>query len=133
MSNPKSSKHDGSTFDSFLEEENLLEEIEAVAMKRVIAWQLLEAMKLKHVTKKEMARHLKTSRSQIDRLLDPEYVEISLETVSKAARAVGKRIQVQFVDASPAKRKAQAPAKKPSRGVRGAGSKNRLARAIAAV
>ena len=133
MRNPKATKHDGSTFDSFLEEENLLEEVEAVAMKRVIAWQLLEAMKVKRVTKKEMARHLKTSRSQIDRLLDPGYVEISLETVSKAAHALGKRIQVQFEDATPAKRKAQTPARKPTRGFRGVSSKSKHVPAVAAV
>jgi antitoxin HicB len=98
MSSAKGIDHSGSTFDSFLQEENLLDDAEAVAMKRVIAWQLQEAMKARRITKKRMATHMKTSRSQIDRLLDPGYVGISLETVSKAASVVGKRLQVQFVD-----------------------------------
>jgi predicted XRE-type DNA-binding protein len=98
MSSAKGIDHSGSTFDSFLQEENLLDDAEAVAMKRVIAWQLQEAMKARRITKKRMATDMKTSRSQIDRLLDPGYVGISLETVSKAASVLGKRLQVQFVD-----------------------------------
>lgn len=101
--------HSGSTFDSFLQEEDLLEQSEAVAIKRVIAWQLEQAMKKKSVTKQAMARHLNTSRSQIDRLLDPRYVGISLETMSRAAHAVGKRVQIQFVDPPGTRRKRSVP------------------------
>jgi antitoxin HicB len=90
--------HTGSTFDSFLEEENLLKETEAVAFKRVIAWQLRAAMNAKHVSKTQMARHLNTSRSQVDRLLDPVYVGVSIGTVAKAARAVGKAFRFEFVE-----------------------------------
>ncbi len=89
----------GSSFDAFLEEEGLLEEVEAVAMKRVLAWQLQEAMKSKGLTKQRMARELNTSRSQVDRLLDPEYTGIGLNAVSRAAHALGKRIAIELVDA----------------------------------
>jgi antitoxin HicB len=98
MSQAKQFDHSGSSFDSFLEEEGLLQDVETMAMKRVIAWELQNAMKLGKVTKQRMAARLKTSRSQIDRLLDPEYVGVGLDTVSKAAHALGKRVSIQFVD-----------------------------------
>ena len=92
--------HTGSSFDSFLEEEGIREEVEAVAIKRVIAWQLSQAMKAGHVTKKEMAERIGTSRSQLDRLLDPENGAVHLQTIARAARAVGKRLRVEMVDAA---------------------------------
>jgi len=67
----KNDKHSGSSFDDFLEEEGILEEVEAVAIKRVLAWQLAEEMRKTGTTKKATALRLKTSRSQLDRLLDP--------------------------------------------------------------
>src|SRR5207302_7384994 len=79
--------HTGSAFDSFLAEENLLEEAEAVALKRVIAWQLKTAMNTKHVSKTQLAQQLHTSRSQVNRLLDPAYVGVSIGRVAQAARA----------------------------------------------
>src|SRR5450631_1191064 len=98
MSKAKHFDHSGSSFDSFLEEENLLQDVETVALKRVIAWELQTAMKSEKVTKRHMATRLKTSRSQIDRLLDPEYVGIGLDKVSQAAHALGKRVRIEFVD-----------------------------------
>ena len=92
--------HSGSTFDSFLEEEGIREEVDAVAIKRVIAWQLSEAMKAGNVTKKQMADRIGTSRSQLDRLLDPENSAVHLQTIAKAARAVGKRLRIEMVDAA---------------------------------
>jgi antitoxin HicB len=92
--------HSGSTLDSFLQEEGILEEVEAVAIKRVIAWQLTEAMKAAKVSKKAMAERLGTSRSQLDRLLDPENGAVHLQTIAKAARAVGKRLRIEMVDAA---------------------------------
>lgn len=92
--------HSGSSFDSFLEEEGILEEVESIAIKRVIAWQLSEAMKAGKITKKKMAERLGTSRSQLDRLLDPENNAVHLQTIAKAARAVGKRLRVEMVDAA---------------------------------
>jgi hypothetical protein len=92
--------HSGSTFDSFLEEEGFLDEVEATAIKRVIAWQLAEAMKAGHISKKAMAGRMGTSRSQLDRLLDPKNSAVHLETIARAARAVGKRLRIEMVDAA---------------------------------
>jgi len=83
--------HSGSTFDSFLEEEGIREETEAVAIKRVLAWQLEQAMQKQRKTKRAMAKQLHTSRSQLDRLLDPRNVSVTLDTITRAARALSKR------------------------------------------
>jgi antitoxin HicB len=91
--------HSGSTFQSFLEEEGIRDEVEAVAIKRVIAWQFEEAMRRKKKSKTAMARELRTSRTQLDRLLDPGNTAVSLETIARAARALGKRIEIQILDA----------------------------------
>jgi len=88
----------GSSFDSFLEEEGIREEVEAVALKRVLAWQLEQAMRDQQKTKESMARHLKTSRSQLDRLLDPRNVSVTLSTISRAARVLGKRLVIGIAD-----------------------------------
>jgi predicted XRE-type DNA-binding protein len=93
--------HSGSSFDSFLDEEGIREEIEAVAIKRVLAWQLENAMRKLRKTKQAMARELHTSRSQLDRLLDPRNVAISLDTITRAAKVLGKRLTVRITDAKP--------------------------------
>lgn len=90
----KTDQHTGSSFDSFLEEEGTLDETEAVAAKRVIAWQLAQEMEQQHITKQAMAATLHTSRSQIDRLLDPANASIHLTTLARAAHAVGMRIKI---------------------------------------
>jgi DNA-binding Xre family transcriptional regulator len=92
--------HSGSSFDSFLEEEGILDEVDAAAIKRVIAWQLAEAMKASKISKKNMAERMGTSRSQLDRLLDPENSSVHLQTIARAARAVGKRLRMEMVDAA---------------------------------
>jgi len=94
-------RHDysGSSFDEFLDEQGIREEVEAVATKRVLAWQLEQAMKQQQKTKQAMARELHTSRSQLDRLLDPQNTAVSLETITRAAKILGKRIIVQIADA----------------------------------
>ena len=99
MSSTKRFDHSGSAFDSFLEEEGVLAEAEAVALKRVIAWQIEQAMAAKRITKNVMAKRLSTSRTQIDRLLDPSHVGVSIETIARAAKAVGKRVTFQILDA----------------------------------
>ena len=91
--------YSGSTFDNFLEEEGIREEVEAVAIKRVLAWQLEQAMQEQQKTKKAMAKQLHTSRSQLDRLLDPRNVSVTLDTISRAARALGKRVIIRVTDA----------------------------------
>lgn len=90
-------KHLGSTLDSFLEEEGILDEATARAQKMVLAYQLAEAMKLKKISKSEMARRMNTSRSQIDNLLDPDNNRFRIDTAQKAAAALGKTLIVRLV------------------------------------
>jgi len=90
--------HSGSSFDSFLEEAGIKAEVEAVAIKRVLAWQLERAMKVQQKTKRAMAKELRTSRSQLDRLLDPRNVSVTLDTITRAARALGKRVVIRIAD-----------------------------------
>ena len=87
----------GPTFDDFLKEDGTYESTQAVAIKRVLAWQIGQAMERKHITKAEMARRMDTSRSQLDRLLDPESNSVTLETLTRAARAVGRQVRVELV------------------------------------
>jgi hypothetical protein len=100
----KRTNHSGSSFDSFLEEEGIREEVEAVAIKRVLAWQLEQAMRKQQKTKQAMARQLHTSRSQLDRLLDPRNISVTLDTITRAARALGKRVIIRVADVKAAKR-----------------------------
>lgn len=87
----------GDTLDDFLEEEGLLAEAEAVAIKRVIAYQISLLMDEQQLSKSEMARRMQTSRAAVDRLLDPENESATLTTLEKAALAVGKRLEVALV------------------------------------
>ncbi len=100
---PKTSEeifdHSGSSFGSFLDEEGIREEVESIAVKRVLAWQLERAMRRSQKTKRAMARELRTSRSQLDRLLDPRNVSVSLDTITRAARVLGKRVVIRIADA----------------------------------
>jgi hypothetical protein len=90
--------HSGSTFVSFLEQEGIREEVEAVAIKRVLAWQLEQAMQEQRKTKQSLAKKLRTSRSQLDRLLDPRNVSVTIGTIARAARALGKRVIIRVAD-----------------------------------
>ena len=87
----------GSSFEDFLTEEGTLEETTAVAVKRVLAWQLEQAMEQQHITKKQMAEAMETSRSQLDRILDPDNVRIQLDTMMKAARVLGRKVRIELV------------------------------------
>ncbi len=87
----------GSNFDDFLVDEGLLEEVEAVAVKRVLAIQIKEMMKAQNISKAEMARRMKTSRAALERLLDPENRSVTLNTMDKAARSLGKRIRLTLI------------------------------------
>ena len=91
------SKHRGSTLDSFLGEEGVLGEMQAKAIKEVIAWQLGEAMRQQGLSKSGLARLMHTSRTQVDRVLDPESGNVTLETLQKAAAVVGRRVELQLV------------------------------------
>ena len=87
----------GSSFDSFLKEEGIYEEVTAGAVKRIIASQILQAMKAGQISKSEMARRMNTSRTQLRRLLDPQHTKIRLDTLYKAARAVGREVKLELV------------------------------------
>ena len=84
--------HVGSSLDSLLEEDGLLEEVTALAIKRSLALQLLHAMKTQKITKSEMARRMRTSASQLERILDPSNDRVQLDTLLKAAAAVGRKL-----------------------------------------
>ncbi len=84
----------GSDFDNFLTEEGLLEDVENVAVKRVLAFQIKEMMEVQKLTKAEMARRMRTSRAALERLLDPENRSVTLNTMDKAARSLGKRLRL---------------------------------------
>lgn len=92
--------HTGSSLDSLLDEDGLVGEVEAAAIKKVIAWQLAEIMREQGLTKKVMAERMGTSRSQLDRLLDPGNPNVHLATIAKAARVAGKRLRIEMVDAA---------------------------------
>jgi antitoxin HicB len=94
----RANKHIGSNFDEFLKEEGILEEAQAAAVKKVVAYQILKIMKEKHISKSKMTRrmHIK-SRTQLNRLLDPNNSSVTLLTLEKAANALGKRLEVQLV------------------------------------
>ena len=91
-----SKKHMGSSIDDFLKEEGVFEEAQAQAVKEVVAWQLAQAMKEKKISKNRMATLLKTSRTQVDRLLDARN-DITLSSLERAAAMVGRRVTIRLV------------------------------------
>ena len=97
MANKKSSRI-GSSFDDFLAEESLLDKATAAAQKRVLAWQVADAMKKRRLSKAALAGRMRTSRSALDRLLDPDNASVTLATLGRAAAALGKRLRVEMVD-----------------------------------
>lgn len=92
-------KHRGSGLDDFLAQEGVLETFEARAIKEVIAFELAEAMRAQKMTKKALAEKLATSRTQIDRLLDPAAENITIHTLQRAAAMVGRKIKIELVAA----------------------------------
>jgi len=89
-------RHVGSSLDDFLKEEGIFEETQAQAIKEVVAWQLAEAMKAHSISKARMATLLKTSRSQVDRLLDAQS-DVTLSSLQRAAALVGRKVQIELV------------------------------------
>ena len=87
----------GSAFDDFLKDAGTYEATQAVAIKRVLAWQIEKAMKQQDLTQAEMARRMETSRSQLDRLLDPDSDSVTLDTLTRAARAIGRQVKLELV------------------------------------
>jgi antitoxin HicB len=92
--NPRS----GSNFDDFLNEEGLYDEVTAKALKRAISEQLKEGMVANRITKVAMAARMETSRTQVDRLLDPDNLKIQFDSLVKAATAIGKHVEIRLVD-----------------------------------
>ncbi len=92
-------KNIGSNFDDFLKEEAMLEEVTAVAMKRVIAWQIAEEMKVQQMTKTALAKKMHTSRAAVNRLLDENDASLTLTTLASAAAALGKKVNLQLAPA----------------------------------
>lgn len=97
MSKKTKNPHLGSSVDDWLKEEGIFEEVTTKAIKEVIAWQLIEVMKAQAITKTEMARRMNTSRFQLDRVLDPENAGVSLDTLSRAAAAIGRKVRLELV------------------------------------
>ena len=91
-----SKKNMGSSIDDFLKEEGIFEEVQAQAVKEVVAWQLAEAMKKQKISKNKLATLLKTSRTQVDRILDPKN-DITLGSLQRAAAMVGRRVTIDLV------------------------------------
>jgi DNA-binding Xre family transcriptional regulator len=92
-------KNLGSNFDDFLKEESLLESSTAIALKRVIAWQIDQEMKAQNLTKTELAKRMHTSRAALNRLLDEHDASLTLTTLASAASALGKKVSLQLAPA----------------------------------
>lgn len=91
-------KYIGSNFDDFLEDEGILAETEAIALKNVFAWEIKKALKEQHITKVQAAKRMKTSRAAFDRILDPNNTSVTLKSLERAAVSLGKRIHIELLD-----------------------------------
>jgi antitoxin HicB len=92
----KKNKHIGSSFDDFLEEEGIRDAVRVQAVKRVIAWQIAQDMAALKLSKNQMAKRMKTSRTQIDRLLDPKNDKVQLDTIQRAAVVIGRKLHLEL-------------------------------------
>jgi len=103
MSTPKQTKnrnpHEGSSLDDFLREEGIYEEVEAAALKRAVAMKLADIMEKERVKKTTMAKRMRTSRAALDRLLDPSNPSVTLATLSRAARSLGRKVSIELLPA----------------------------------
>jgi antitoxin HicB len=90
-------KHRGSTLDELLTDEGVLEEFQARAIKEVVARQLTEAMRERNLSKNQLAKQMRTSRTQVDRVLDPDAGNVTIETLQRAAALVGRRVEIELV------------------------------------
>jgi antitoxin HicB len=90
-------QHAGSTIDDFLRDEGVLEEFQARSIKEVIAWQLEKAMKDGKISKRRLAQMMQTSRTQVDRVLDPTDGNVTIQTLQRAAAVLGRRLQLELV------------------------------------
>jgi hypothetical protein len=94
MTNP----HVGSSFEDFLKEEGIYEEVTAATVKRVLAWQIDQIRRAEGLSKSALAQRMNTSRSQVERLLDPSNTQVQLDTLQRAAAALGRRLVVELAE-----------------------------------
>jgi antitoxin HicB len=92
----RKNKHIGSSLDDFLKEEGVFDEFQAASIKKVIAWQIAKEMKARRITKSLMAERMETSRTQLDRLLDPSDGNVTIETLQRAATVLGRKLNVRL-------------------------------------
>jgi hypothetical protein len=92
-----SNPHIGPSFDDLLREDGIYEDVNAGAIKQVLAWQIERSMKEQKISKTAMAKRMKTSRAAIDRLLDPENSAVTLHTLLSVAQCIGKQLRIEFV------------------------------------
>ena len=92
-------KHRGSSFEAFLREEGLLEEVQVVALKRALAMKVGDLMRKKKLSKSAMAAKMRTSRAAVNRLLDPKNTSLTLATLNRAAKSLGRRVKIELVAA----------------------------------
>jgi predicted XRE-type DNA-binding protein len=97
MNKKPTNPHWGSTLDDFLNEEGIREEATTTAIKRVIVWQLAEEMKRRSITKARLADLMHTSRAQVNRILDPEKGNVTIETLQRAAHLLGRQLRLELV------------------------------------
>lgn len=97
MTKTRNNPHRGTLVDNWLKEEGIYEAVSQQAIKEVLAWQLADTMKAAHITKSEMARRMNTSRFQLDRVLDPKNVSVTLDTLNRAAAALGRKVRLELV------------------------------------
>jgi DNA-binding Xre family transcriptional regulator len=97
---PKKHPHRGSRFEDYLETDGTLEAVTLAATKRVLAWRIAQLMKKQHVTKSVLAKRMRTSRAALDRLLDSDNMSVTLQTMSRAAAALGQELSISLKDAA---------------------------------
>jgi predicted DNA-binding protein (UPF0251 family) len=96
----KANPYRGSRFEDFLREQGILDEVTAVAQKRVLTWQVARLMERQKITKTEMAKRMRTSRAAVERLLDPSNASVTLQTIGRAAEALGQKVEIRLVKAA---------------------------------
>ena len=100
MASSKGNRNRGSRFEDFLAEEGILETVTTAAQKRVLSWQVAQLMARQKISKAEMARRMKTSRAALERLLDPDNPSVTLQTIGRAAAALGRKVEIKLVKAA---------------------------------
>ncbi len=99
MENNTGNPRRGSSFDAFLQDEGMYDEVYARAAKKVFAWQLAQALEKSRLTKTELALRMQTTRATVNRLLDPDNPSLNLQTMEKAARALGRKLAIHLLEA----------------------------------